>query len=678
MKLFNKKEEKNKVGRPKLADTITKKKAIISISIAIIMIVALLLTAAFKLDIIKFNKLSGTVLCTEIPLTYRTYDAETNPNGIEHGFNDLNLYNGLLESFASSRNLTVNSCEGFPFSDQRWNSVQLSGRNINDASGIENLGLIEFLDLSNNSISEIYLGAPFLRSINLSNNNLTKIHLPQDNRLHNLNLSNNKLQNIDISIDNLELQELVLENNNFSSINLNNNPELMSLYLGNNSIREINLQSNSKLMLINLYNNKIEKIDLSNNFTGEEPGFLNLQNNPISSTRYVLKGETFDYTNLIKLGDSINVSYELDNNAGIVENNIFTALNEGDVTVRMSSDKIFGLNSDVLKRCVLDNDTEYCENLSLDDLSLNYFFENKIKVYGVTSKEYEVENNSKIIDLKNKPLDIDKIVLTEGYTKEINDNVLTIKDGNILVDTYKIVNVKEETSVETTKPVTTTNKTTTQENKTTTTKKVTTKKTSGKTTTKKVTTTTTKQNIPKEDLIVYGKSIPSTVVEQIKGQDINLTLTNKDVSIIINGKDIEEVKDINIDYKLVKYEEDKNIENAFILEFVNKRNLPKKLKVLIKVNEEFKEVVGLKNINIYNYSNDKLEFVEEKLNVIDDEISFYTNKLDKYILMTEKVEKEKQENKKYNINIWIIILLLLLLIIIGYMIYKKNKNSEGA
>lgn len=676
MNLLKRKDKKNKVGRPKLADTITKKKAIISISIALVMIVALLLTGAFKLDIIKFNKLSGTVLCTEIPLTHRTYDAETNPNGIEHGFNDLNLYNGLLESFASSRNLTVNSCEGFPFSDQRWNSVQLSGRNINDASGIENLGLIEFLDLSNNSISEIYLGAPFLRSINLSNNNLTKIHLPQDNRLHNLNLSNNKLQNIDISIDNRELQELVLENNNFSSINLSNNPELMSLYLGNNSIREINLQSNSKLMLINLYNNKIKKIDLSNNFTGEEPGFLNLQNNPISSTRYILKGETFDYTNLIKLDDSINVSYELDNNVGIVENNIFTALNEGDVTVRLSSDKIFGLNSDVLKRCVLDNDTEYCENLSPDDLSLNYFFENKIKVYGVTSKEYEVDNNSKTIDLKNKPLDIDKIMLTEGYTKEINDNVLTIKDGDILVDTYTVVNVKEEAPVETTKPATTTKETTTTKENSTITKKQTTKKVSSKTTKKQTkVATTTKHNLPEGNLIVYGNYIPDTMLEQIKGQDRNLTLINEDVSILINGKDIEEVKDINIDYRLKKYEEDKNMKNAFILEFTNKKELPKKFKITIKVTEEFKKVVGLKNIDIYDYSDNKLSMMEENIDAVGNKISFSTDKLDKYILMKEDIKEEKQETKKSKLNVCLIIILLLLLLIIGYILYKKHKED---
>ncbi len=54
MKLFDKKEEKRSVGRPRLADDETKKKAIISVCIALVMVVALLLTGAFKLNIINW------------------------------------------------------------------------------------------------------------------------------------------------------------------------------------------------------------------------------------------------------------------------------------------------------------------------------------------------------------------------------------------------------------------------------------------------------------------------------------------------------------------------------------------------------------------------------------------------------------------------------------------------
>lgn len=56
MKIFNKKEEKNMVGRPRLADTKLKKNAILIFFLCIVMILGLVLGGLFDLNIIGIKK----------------------------------------------------------------------------------------------------------------------------------------------------------------------------------------------------------------------------------------------------------------------------------------------------------------------------------------------------------------------------------------------------------------------------------------------------------------------------------------------------------------------------------------------------------------------------------------------------------------------------------------------
>ena len=62
-----KKEEKRKVGRPKLADTKLKKQSLIMLAVCISLALTLLFTGAYKLNIIKFGKMKGAI-------TYGTYN----------------------------------------------------------------------------------------------------------------------------------------------------------------------------------------------------------------------------------------------------------------------------------------------------------------------------------------------------------------------------------------------------------------------------------------------------------------------------------------------------------------------------------------------------------------------------------------------------------------------------
>ena len=90
MKILNKKEERRSVGRPKLADTKLKKQSLIMLAVCLSLALTLLFTGAYKLNIINFGKMKGEVRCTGIPLNMQPR-SESNPNGLEYGFTDLNF-----------------------------------------------------------------------------------------------------------------------------------------------------------------------------------------------------------------------------------------------------------------------------------------------------------------------------------------------------------------------------------------------------------------------------------------------------------------------------------------------------------------------------------------------------------------------------------------------------------
>lgn len=121
MKLFNKKEEKSKVGRPRLADFETKKKAFITLGISLVLVVILLSGGLVSLNIMpNFNRLKGTVntsLCSEIPARFQPYDEVNNPEGLyEYGFTDPKFYSAVL----SAGNTTKYVSEIYPYNDSSY------------------------------------------------------------------------------------------------------------------------------------------------------------------------------------------------------------------------------------------------------------------------------------------------------------------------------------------------------------------------------------------------------------------------------------------------------------------------------------------------------------------------------------------------------------------------------
>ncbi|CAL2083718.1 leucine-rich repeat domain-containing protein [Tenacibaculum sp. 190524A02b] len=187
--------------------------------------------------------------------------------------------------------------------------INVSGKNINDLTGINAFKNIKILRCSNNNLTNLeltihyslkLLSAPYnqltsikfgklgLTNVFLQNNKLTSLNVaPLDaletldasiNKLtevqlafpvnhipfKSLNLWDNELTSIDLSLL-TELEDLQVSNNLLTSINTSNNKKLQKLIADTNQISSIDIKENSLLTEITLSNNQLSTIDLSNN-----------------------------------------------------------------------------------------------------------------------------------------------------------------------------------------------------------------------------------------------------------------------------------------------------------------------------------------------------------------------------------------------------------------------------
>ena len=506
MKLFSKKEEKNKVGRPRLADTDTKKKALIMCTSSLLLVVALLAGSLVTLNILpNFNKLKGNVsLCTEIPARFKSYNAETNPDGLhEYGFTDPKFYSVVVASYNSNSTYCSTITE-----EQLASITSLYAYNsgLTNADGIEYLTGLTTLDLSSNNLSSIDVSKnTALTSLTLGHNNLSSIDLSSNTALRELGLYNNNLSSIDVS-NNTALYHLELLNNNLSSIDLdglislewlflsdNNlsgtldlstNTSISLVYLNNNNLNEVILGNNENLSELILHNNNLKNIDLSGvpNLMG-----ITLQNNPLTNTIYMLKDSIVNYNENIKLKEGLEVTYGVDDlEVALYEDGKLKALKEGTTIVKMLNENIISILPEYMEKCFSDfdyaNNQEYCDSFGDDGYILPYFMSNEIKVYDIKSDTYKIDKNNKTIDVKGTNLDVSKITLTlDGLTGAIENDNYVIKDDGVVVDKYIILNQKVDKE-ETTTTIPTTKKEEVSTTKSTSTTK---KEVTSNTTTKK-------------------------------------------------------------------------------------------------------------------------------------------------------------------------------------------------
>lgn len=137
-------------------------------------------------------------------------------------------------------------------------SLDVSGKAITDATGIE--GFVNLADL------------------NISNNSLTDINLIDNSSLINLDVSGNALIGLFVA-SGKNLISLQAENNDLQQLNLADLTSLEILDISGNAFSSINLSGMSNLTYIDVSGNDLTKLDLRN---GNNPiiGFMDATSNP--------------------------------------------------------------------------------------------------------------------------------------------------------------------------------------------------------------------------------------------------------------------------------------------------------------------------------------------------------------------------------------------------------------
>lgn len=207
--------------------------------------------------------------------------------------------------------------------DVRLNELNLiSCENIT----IPSITTLTILDISNNNLENL-IGIPALRNLkelNISKNKIKSINLSNEN-LTKIIANNNNISSVKISeCENLE--ELDLEKNNLNSIVLFNS-KLKKLNISNNKLRSFNLIECNEIEELNISKNEIKiltisdieslkKLDVSSNSIANLEIFcsnleeLHFKNNPFS--RFILEAEKL--TNLDLRNSGINAGTELEMN----------------------------------------------------------------------------------------------------------------------------------------------------------------------------------------------------------------------------------------------------------------------------------------------------------------------------------------------------------------------------
>ncbi len=160
-------------------------------------------------------------------------------------------------------------------------SLDVSGKNITDFTGLQDFVALTNLNCSNNNLSTLNLDANMLlENLNCSDNQFTSLDVTSHTSLQTLIANNNLLTTIDIS-KNTSLTNLNLDANQLTALDITKNTLLTDVSCNNNLIAAITMVNDNNILAnLNVSNNKLVAIDVSvlgglNN--------LNLDNNLITN-----------------------------------------------------------------------------------------------------------------------------------------------------------------------------------------------------------------------------------------------------------------------------------------------------------------------------------------------------------------------------------------------------------
>lgn len=158
-------------------------------------------------------------------------------------------------------------------------SLDVSGENIADLTGIEDFIALEVLNCSDNALTDLDLNKNVvLITIDCSSNTFSEIDFSANIALTTIDCSNNTLTNLDLTA-NSNLINLNISNNSFSTFLPSNIPSLEDFNCDSNQLTDLDLSSNSALTVLSCESNVLEVLNLKN---GQNASLatLNAQNNP--------------------------------------------------------------------------------------------------------------------------------------------------------------------------------------------------------------------------------------------------------------------------------------------------------------------------------------------------------------------------------------------------------------
>ena len=375
--------------------------------------------------LLEDNNLNNRDLSNNTNL-YSLYLSNNNLSSIDLSHNTESTALGLANNNLKSINLEKIN---------KLTSLRLSNNNL---TGELDLSHIEFnmppssIDLSNNNLTKVKLSnIQGGEGIDLSNNNLTEVVLSNIDTSYPIILINNNINKVELN--NIKAYSIRLDHNNLNSLDISNDVNIGMLSVSNNKLSEI--IGLKDLQFLIAYNNNLLELNLglSENLQG-----IILQNNPMTNTKYIIKGKEIEY-NPIALNEKYDITTSISDEEVIsLENNKLKALKEGTSTIKKSNQNIMNLDADMYERVMAG------EEINEEDAMLDYFFLQEIKVYDITSDKYNIDKDKKEITYSGE-FNNDNITLTlDGLTGIVEDNNYVIKDGETLVDTYKLVVTSKE------------------------------------------------------------------------------------------------------------------------------------------------------------------------------------------------------------------------------------------
>ena len=180
-------------------------------------------------------------------------------------------------------------------------TLDISGKNISDLTGIQDFVALTSLNCSNNQLTALNLSSnTALEILNVSNNQIATISIDDNVALINLDVSTNSITTIDISkntrltmlnidanqLTNLDITKNTLlttvscKNNLIASLSMvNDNNVLANLDASNNKLTAVDVSVLGSLSILNCSNNQITNLDISKN---TNLTFLNAGNNQLT------------------------------------------------------------------------------------------------------------------------------------------------------------------------------------------------------------------------------------------------------------------------------------------------------------------------------------------------------------------------------------------------------------